>query len=197
VKLQQAWPAAPQAVHVPFVQPAPLAVQNGIDPAAPSVAPPQQAWPTAPHGAPPAVEQLPLLQVPETPVPVQASPEPTHLDAAPVTDTQQPPPLQLFPAQQGWPDSPQAAAPPPPPAAVVPPVAWPPVALLPPLPPVPPFDLLLLQAAPSRPRTTTKTAFLARTKLWRVTLSSLVDSGDPSIELLLPRRLSNLAVGLP
>jgi hypothetical protein len=78
VKLQQLCPAPPHALQVvPFTQPAPLAVQNvrAPNPASP---PPQQAWPTAPHGVPDALEQLPLLQVPETPVPVQASPEPTH-----------------------------------------------------------------------------------------------------------------------
>jgi hypothetical protein len=107
-------------VHVPFAQLAPVAVQNVAAPG-PASPPPQQAWPIAPQGVPEALEQLPLLQVPDTPVPVQVSPEPTQVEAPNVPEAmQQPPPLQLLPAQQGWPEAPQAAAPPPPPE---PPVA--------------------------------------------------------------------------
>jgi len=74
---QQACPAAPQAEHIPLEQFAPAAVQNGNE--APASLPPQQVWPTAPQGVPDAVEQLPLPQVPERPVPVHASPEPMQV----------------------------------------------------------------------------------------------------------------------
>jgi hypothetical protein len=63
----------PQATQVPPVQRAPLAVQNVAPPPfPPSTAPPQQAWPTAPHGVPAGPVHEPLLQVPLTPAPVQA-----------------------------------------------------------------------------------------------------------------------------
>jgi hypothetical protein len=76
----------PQALHVPLLQRVPLAVQYcwlgpppgpPIPPSAPPApaslgAVPQQAWSTAPQGVPLAVVHEPAVQVPETPVPVQA-----------------------------------------------------------------------------------------------------------------------------
>jgi hypothetical protein len=136
---------------MPFEQLAPEAVQY-VNASPPSGEAPQQACPIAPQGLPDAVEQLPLVQVPDTLLPVQASPAPTQTNEKPVVpSTQQPPPLQLLFAQQGCPEAPQATAPPPAPpeapplAELPPPAAWPPVAL-PVEPPVPLLDLLLLQA---------------------------------------------------
>jgi hypothetical protein len=42
VKLQQAWPDAPHAEHIPFMQLAPVAVQYSRVLGPPSTAPPQQ-----------------------------------------------------------------------------------------------------------------------------------------------------------
>jgi hypothetical protein len=78
---QQASPALPQAVHIPLLQRVPPAVQDcwlkpppGPPPSAPASlgSGPQQTWFSAPHGAPLAVVHDPALQVPDTPVPVQA-----------------------------------------------------------------------------------------------------------------------------
>jgi hypothetical protein len=177
----------PQAAHVPFEQLAPEPVQYANAPTAPASPPPQQAWPTAPHGPPEAVEQLPLLQVPEMPVPVQASPEPIQVEPV-VPKTQQPPPLQLLPAQQGWPEAPHATAPPPaPPVAVAPPVA--PLVVLPPeptAPPVPPLDLLLLQPTPSAPAMTAST--MIRASMLFFTLSVLVDRCRALHQIFVARR---------
>lgn len=90
------WQTAPPAVHVPPTPPAP----------------PQQAWPTAPH-----VPQLPLVHVPVNPVHVL--PMPMHeLVPGVAPGTQQPPPVQLLPAQH---------------ASLAPPHGWqvPPVQTLP------------------------------------------------------------------
>ena len=89
-----------------------------------------------PQGCPGPFSQAPAVQVPETPVPVQALPAPTQTRTVPppsaAVGMQQPPPLQVFPPQQGWPDAPHVNEPLPP---------FPP----PPAPPLPPllFDLLL------------------------------------------------------
>jgi hypothetical protein len=93
---------------------------------------------------PAELEQLPLAQVPETPLPVQASPAPTQARAPAMPGRQHPPPLQLLPLQHGWPEAPHAAVPPPLPPE---PAARPPLPLAP---PPPPFDLLLLHAATSK-----------------------------------------------
>jgi hypothetical protein len=151
---QQACPDAPQAAHVPPAQLAPCAVQK-VSANPPSGAAPQHCWPTAPHGLPELSEQLPLAHVPDTPLPVQASPDPTHMRAPAIPGRQHPPPLQLFPPQHGCPEAPQAALPPP-----APPAAWPP---LPPpeVPPLPPPLLgLLLQASPRSPTITMTIAYL-------------------------------------
>jgi hypothetical protein len=88
-----------------------------------------------PQGCPGPFSHAPAVQVPETPVPAQDFPAPTQTRTVPppsaTVGMQQPPPLQVFPPQQGWPDAPHVNEPLPP---------FPPPA--PPLPP-PLFDLLL------------------------------------------------------
>jgi hypothetical protein len=84
-----------------------------------------------PQGCPP-FSHAPAVQVPETPVPVQALPAPTQTRTVPppsaAVGTQQPPPLQVFPPQQGWPDAPHVNEPlpplPPPPAPPLPPLLF-------------------------------------------------------------------------
>ncbi len=75
----------PHATQLPFEHVLPEAVQDCAAGRPPSVAPPQQAWPMPPHGVlvtglvhEPVDEQVPL-----TPVPVHASPTPTHVREAP------------------------------------------------------------------------------------------------------------------
>jgi hypothetical protein len=133
---QQACPLAPQASHMPLAQRLPEAVQDMLEnppppgapapPAPPAPLAPQQLCPTAPQAVPLASWHDPLVHIPVMllPPPVQADPF-----ARQVFRTQQPPPLQLFAAQQGCPSPPQVGplAPPGPPFA--PPVAvleWPP-----------------------------------------------------------------------
>jgi hypothetical protein len=75
---------------------------------------PQQASPTAPQGAPVTGDRHdPFVQMPSAPVPVHSKPAETQMRWAPppasvVTRRQQPPALQVFPAQHASPDSPQA-----------------------------------------------------------------------------------------
>jgi hypothetical protein len=152
---QQACPELPHVPQVPPIHDEPLAVQNCAPPNPPPAAasappsattPPQQAWPTAPQGCPAALLHAPPLQVPDTPLPAQVWPAPTHRRCCPpppsgaAVGTQQPPPLQLLAAQHGWPGAPQATVPP-----------------APPLPPLPPVDELLPphpKAANDKPKIT-------------------------------------------
>ena len=115
VLIQQGRPTSPHFAQVPALHRVWAAVQT------PVLAPfAQQGRP-----APPQVPQVPALQIPP--------PTPTHAAAVAIQipDTQQPPPLQLFPSQQGVPDCPQAGAAPLVPAPPVPPsmAACPPIPL--------------------------------------------------------------------
>jgi hypothetical protein len=103
------------------------------EPAVHGVAPPQQAWPSPPHGPQvPAVpwaafrpeQARPVLHVPAFPLPQQAWPEPPHDDVdehtSPVADSMHerpvlhvPPPPKPPPGQHVWPEPPHALQVPP------------------------------------------------------------------------------------
>jgi hypothetical protein len=104
-----------------IVQRAPEAVQV-VPPLAP-----QQIWPIAPHAVPAAFWHEPLVHMPVVlPLP-QLAPDAMQFPA-----TQQPPPLQVFDAQQAWPAPPHAAP-------CAPPVPVPVFPAVPPgVPPTPP-----------------------------------------------------------
>jgi hypothetical protein len=135
------------------VQRAPLAVQNWPPP---PPAMPQQAWASAPQGAPAGSLQVPAEQVPLTPVPLQVWPAAVHIRTVPppaslACGIQQPPPLQELLGQQACPGAPQAAVPLLPPAWVTP--------VLPPMPPLAglllphPFRIIIRAAAKAMPQT--------------------------------------------
>jgi len=112
-RAQQAWPTAPQAVHRPALQVAPL----------PHAFPSQHGCPTPPqvsqrrllHTSPPAVQTLPVQQAwlaaPQSPhePAVHVPPRVGQVEPAAVhrLSTQQPPVPQAPPEQQDWPAPPQ------------------------------------------------------------------------------------------
>jgi hypothetical protein len=117
--------------------------------AAEQTLPPQQGCP-----APPQVPQEPFWQMPLAEG-GQFEPEPTHLPR-----TQQPPPLQLLPAQQGSPERPQSTpsivaastpALPPVPVGESAAASRPPLPPPPPLPPAPPPPVPTAASPPSPP----------------------------------------------
>jgi hypothetical protein len=109
---QHACPEAPHATQPPAVHRRDAPEQNVPPPPTP-----QHGWFTPPHGVPAAVAHDPAMHVPD--MAPHGWLAPTQMRPVSMR-TQQPPPLQVLVAQQGWPGIPHAA-PPGPPSPVPPP----------------------------------------------------------------------------